>query len=222
LIITLTFTIKDLKEYFNMNKLTKLYLIAPALIFLPMNAIAGTGWWTTPDGEDHVFDACKMKKYIHKSQEDILELAGEIKKAGIKGDIGKQGEQGRRGEKGWQGERGHTGMEGTPGERGRQGNKGAKGAKGDTGLRGSDGDSFYNKTYGTRNLLSVMAIGHAVSNMPAPASNGFFTSAGFGSSGGQNAGAIGFYYVDKATSYKITYGRSGHEQSAGVGVGYHF
>ena len=196
-----------------MNKLTKLYLIAPALIFLPMSAMAGTGWYETPDGKNFVLDAGAMSEDILKNQKDILELTGKIKEKGTKGDEGQRGKKGGQGEKGVQGDRGWAGKQGT---------KGDKGDTGLRGLRGLDGDSLYSETYGNRNLFSVMAIGHAVSNMPAPTSNGFFMSTGFGSSGGQNAGAIGLYYADDAVSYKVTYGRSGHEQNVGAGIGYHF
>jgi hypothetical protein len=69
------------------------------------------------------------------------------------------------------------------------------------------------------NLLSVIAVSGAISNMPTPTSNGFFTSVGFSNLGGEQASAIGIHYVDDVLSYKATYGHGGHEQSIGFGIG---
>lgn len=191
-----------------MNKLTKLYLITPVLLLLPMSVMA-TGYWTTPDGKDHRFDGGTIKS-IDENREKIRKLTEEIRtknNKGIKGDKGDKGDEGG------------GGMDGEPGKKGDQGKRGYRGDKGDRGAIGLDGDSLYADTYGSLDLLSVMAMGDAISNMPAPTSNGFFTSAGFSDLGGKNAGAIGLYYVDDIISYKVTYGHSGHERSFGFGIG---
>jgi len=196
-----------------MNKLTKLYLIAPVLLLSPMSVTASTGYWVTPDGKDHTLYPKKLKQYTDatKKHEDAIDaLVKDIKSRKFKGDQGIPGQKG------------NEGMEGKPGERGRQGRAGIKGDKGDDGQRGPAGGSFYADTYGNLNMLSIIAVGDAISNMPAPTSNGFFTSAGFSSLDGQNAGAIGLYFGDDNVNYKMTYGRSGREQSVGVGIGYHF
>lgn len=180
-----------------MNKLTKLHLIIPALFLLPMSAMA-TGYYTTTDGKDHMLDAEKMKQDIKNNKDGLAKAAKGLKAKGAKGEKGM---------------RGYTGAMGSTGA------KGDKGMKGDTGARGLAGDSFYAGNYGDLDLLSVMAIGDAIANMPAPTSNGFFVSAGFSDLGGENANAVGIYYVDDVLSYKVTYGHSGHERSIGLGIG---
>ena len=206
-----------------MNKLTKLYLIVLALTILPMDAMAKKGWFMTESGEDETLYVSKIKKTVSNNNKRIAEITKRMEEGefqGGRGIKGEKGDNGDRGDKGLSGGRGDRGVKGEPGDRGYQGAKGAKGDKGDTGLRGSDGDSFYTDNYGNLNMLSVIAVGNAVSNMPAPTSNGFFTSAGFSGLGGENASAIGLHYTDDTVSYKVTYGRSGHEQSVGLGIGF--
>lgn len=205
-----------------MNKLTKLYLIVPFLILSPMSVTAKTGWWATPDGKNHTLYPKKLKQYTDttkRNKERINELTKDIKSRNLKGERGERGEDGRNGKNGdvgADGARGHSGV------RGKQGRTGSKGAKGDVGSKGLTGDSFYANNYGNMNLLSVMAVGNAVSNMPAPTSNGFFTSVGFSDLGGEHASAIGIHYVDDVLSYKATYGHGGHERSIGFGIGIGF
>jgi len=104
--------------------------------------------------------------------------------------------------------------------KGDKGDKGDRGVKGPEGMMGSNGESFYAGHYNDLDMIAVIAVGGAISNVPSPTSDGLFIGAGASGLGGVNAGAIGVHYVDDDLVYKVTVGYSRNEQRVGVGIGY--
>ena len=194
-----------------MNKTTKIYMVIPVLLVSSMNAMAAAeakvGWWKTSDGKDHILDSGKFDQYIatiKRNEQTIQYIGKKITEGSFNGEDGKLGEKGARG---------------APGLEGKRGKPGLKGDKGDPGESETMTLEYVYNQF-RHNSLGMMAVGDAVSNMPSPTSDGYFISSGFSGLGGENAAAVGIYYVDDIVSYKVTYGRSGHEQKVGVGIGF--